>query len=915
VSLDIDNERMNRCAPSPVAAFERALGLVACLALWLLASASPARAQRVLSEVRPQQAWLGQEIRYYVQVRGAREANAQAPAVDGLTIELLEQGITNQSTQVTIVNGRRQVTESADYIFVYSVRAARPGRYEFPLPQVEVDGETLRAGRASVLVVADPSQDDRAFVQVSSEPPTLVLGQDGKLIVDVFLKHPPAGLGSKDPLDIYDRGSAFSFFDQGTPPPTLRVPWIQERLQGMGEINLDAWVQARGVQRGGLQIAGARGRFVERGQTEDIQRAGADGTEQSYRRYRYTLPVTAEVAGSYELPPAVLEGALVAVEGQDRYVWKEGFARSEPLRFDVIEPPRDGRPASFGGAVGAFTLEMEPPSPTQVRVGDPVFVTLVARGVGFLKGVPFDLAAQLGDAFRVERVGVTESLPAGASRPAGFPDRPGQWRQWDFKVFPVRADVAAIPALEFAWFDPDARVYRTATTAAVPIAVTEAASGPEVLVGSGGTGTPRRAVELVATAALSANVTDLNLLGNQTPRPGLWLAGLGALPLLYGGLAFVVGRRRRLLGDPALLRRSRAWTRARTRLQAAESKTGVDALRDAHAAFRGLAADLTDGDEGAITHDELVAFLAARAVDPAGLGAVEELGAAVEAARYGGGSATGLDVPALLRGLGRVVDGLRASARLLLLAGWALGSIVATGNAGVAAQDTAAFQTAQADFERGEYAAAARGFEAMLEGGYENGYVLYDLGNAWFRAGELGRAIAAYRRAQLYLPSDANLEVHLRRALDARPRPLSPPAARSLADYVLFWRGRISCRAEFAWALGLGVVAFAAALVRLLRSGGSGLRMVAWPCAVASVLLAVSGWLDAQALAARAHGVLVAPDTVLRTGPGETFEPRYEQGLGEGAELAIRERRDGWFEVLAGGQYEGWLPAESVATW
>ncbi len=542
-------------------------------------------------------------------------------------------------------------------------------------------------------------------------------------------------------------------------------------------------------------------------------------------------------------------------------------------------------------------------------------MTLVARGKGFLKGVPFDLAAQLGDAFRVERVGVTESLPPGASRPAGFPDRPGQWRQWDFKVFPVRADVAAIPPLEFAWFEPDARVYRTASTEAVPLVVAAAAAGPDVVVGGGDNAASRRTVELVATAALSANVTDLNLLGDQTPRPGIWLSLLGSLPLLYLALSFFVVRRRRLLGDPALLRRSRAWARVQTRLREASGKSGVDALREAHAALRGLAADLDDGDEGAVTHDELVVFLAARGLDPEGLSVVQELGAAVEAAQYGGASAAGHESSTMLNGLGRALDALRATARVVVLAGAGLLPVALTGGGGAVAQDTAAFQTAQAAFERGEYEAAARGFEAMLGDGYENGYVLYDLGNAWFRAGAIGRSIAAYRRAQLYLPADANLDVHLRRALDARARPLSPPAERSLVDFVLFWRGRISCRAEFAWALGLGVVAFGAALARLLLSGGPGLRVVAGLAIAAAVAMGVSGWLDSKTLSARAHGVVVVPDAVLRIGPGETFEARYEQGLGEGAELEIRERRDGWFEVLAGGQYEGWLPADLVATW
>ena len=39
----------------------------------------------------------------------------------------------------------------------------------------------------------------------------------------------------------------------------------------------------------------------------------------------------------------------------------------------------------------------------------------------------------------------------------------------------------------------------------------------------------------------------------------------------------------------------------------------------------------------------------------------------------------------------------------------------------------------------------------------------------------------------------------------------------------------------------------------------------------------------------------------------------HEQGVG--AELEVVARRDGWLRVLAGGEYEGWLPEASAVTW
>src|SRR5262245_44498262 len=45
-----------------------------------------------------------------------------------------------------------------------------------------------------------------------------------------------------------------------------------------------------------------------------------------------------------------------------------------------------------------------------------------------------------------------------------------------------------------------------------------------------------------------------------------------------------------------------------------------------------------------------------------------------------------------------------------------------------------------------EYRESAVLLESLLANGYRNGAVYYNLGNAWFRAGEYGRAIAAYRK-------------------------------------------------------------------------------------------------------------------------------------------------------------------------
>jgi len=49
-------------------------------------------------------------------------------------------------------------------------------------------------------------------------------------------------------------------------------------------------------------------------------------------------------------------------------------------------------------------------------------------------------------------------------------------------------------------------------------------------------------------------------------------------------------------------------------------------------------------------------------------------------------------------------------------------------------------------------------FERIVrDGGIHNGKLYYNIGNAYFRAGNLGRAILNYKKAQTYIPNDQNL--------------------------------------------------------------------------------------------------------------------------------------------------------------
>ena len=90
-----------------------------------------------------------------------------------------------------------------------------------------------------------------------------------------------------------------------------------------------------------------------------------------------------------------------------------------------------------------------------------------------------------------------------------------------------------------------------------------------------------------------------------------------------------------------------------------------------------------------------------------------------------------------------------------------------------------------------DYREAAALLESLLADGFRNGAVYYNLGNAYFRAGEYGRAIAAYRKAKAYRARDPYLDANLQQALSVAPGRLPEPPV-PWWKHVLFWDGWLS---------------------------------------------------------------------------------------------------------------------------
>ena len=80
-------------------------------------------------------------------------------------------------------------------------------------------------------------------------------------------------------------------------------------------------------------------------------------------------------------------------------------------------------------------------------------------------------------------------------------------------------------------------------------------------------------------------------------------------------------------------------------------------------------------------------------------------------------------------------------------------------------------QSAQEDFfeanrayKNDQFQQAVDSYLKLIENGFENGHIYYNLGNAYYRIGDLGRAILFFERARLLIPRDDDLIFNLSHA-------------------------------------------------------------------------------------------------------------------------------------------------------
>jgi tetratricopeptide (TPR) repeat protein len=629
-----------------------------------------------------------------------------------------------------------------------------------------------------------------------------------------------------------------------------------------------------------------------------------------YNWLNFRVPVTATRTGTQSLGPATWN--VVVSSGQRMFLgWTGGQRRvmvsSDAPVINVLPVPTNGAPPTFNGAIGDFTLAQYEAGPVSVGVGDPITLKIRIAGSGSFDTVTLPSNEQAWREFK--------SYPSSSKFESPDTLQIQGSKYFEQVVTPLNTEIKELPAFAFSYFNPATGRFHALNHPPIPLSVHATAATPQPTVIASGT-PPQDAQpqnqEIVHIKPLAGTV--------RTPAPPLvrqpLFLTLQALPPLVWVCALLWRRQKdKLANSPRLRRRRDVGRLARQGLAELPAHAAANDTEQFHSTvlrlLREQLGERLDLPAPAITEAVLDEV---NGLDAAERTLLRELFHACDQYRYTpehSSQALASLIPKVktaLAALQKIPDnGQAAGKKMLQSVGVVL--LLLAGAAGAQAQTNSdPFLQGNKFYEEGRYSQAAANYEELLRAGHVSPAVYFNAGNAWFKAGQVGRAIYDYRRAEQLAPRDPDIRANLG---IARAQAGTSSAALPGSRWTR-WAGRVTLN-EWACAASAALALFFFVLTarRISPAFGKSSGGLAGVLAAASLWLLICLGLSIHQQLLEKTSIVIVPEAVVRWGPDEESKSAFTAH--DGAEMMVLGRDGDWLQVSDAARHIGWLQQKNVA--
>jgi tetratricopeptide (TPR) repeat protein len=225
---------------------------------------------------------------------------------------------------------------------------------------------------------------------------------------------------------------------------------------------------------------------------------------------------------------------------------------------------------------------------------------------------------------------------------------------------------------------------------------------------------------------------------------------------------------------------------------------------------------------------------------------------------------------------------------------------------------TEIFERGNQLYQEADFAGAIEAYEAVRAAGFVSPALHYNLGNAYFKSGDLGRSILEWERALVRSPSDPDTRANLELA-----RTLTADAVESLPRFWLFgavswwvqWlpRGVLILLVGGAWLL-----ACAGVVTRISSRSPDVRRLAAWLAMTGAAVVVVFGvnlFVRELEIGRPDRAVVLAGAVQVRSAPAEDDDLTLFE-IHEGTRVRVEQRTGAWAEVVLDDGKVGWVPVD-----
>jgi tetratricopeptide (TPR) repeat protein len=234
------------------------------------------------------------------------------------------------------------------------------------------------------------------------------------------------------------------------------------------------------------------------------------------------------------------------------------------------------------------------------------------------------------------------------------------------------------------------------------------------------------------------------------------------------------------------------------------------------------------------------------------------------------------------------------------------GIAVSVGAASSFAQSDADFTKANQEYAQGHFKEAISGYEALVRAGQWNATLFYDLGNAYFRTGDFGRAILNYERAlaldRHHPEATANLQIardearalELRQSWPERHLQFASVNQYCIAAAIAFW-----------------LAAFAIVMLIFARRRSATLIAALVFCLPLGAISLYAVYTLERGTNGTALAIVTGKDVQARLATADTANSVL--ALPPGSEVTILSTRGDWIYAALPNNLRGWIPAKDAA--